>query len=310
MPLKALKKNDIVEIVAPGFGCSREDLELGLAYLQRQGFRPRVPQDLFGDCPIHSNTDEKRAQQLIEALTAPDSKAIWFLRGGYGSNKLLSYLRKIRTKPRPKMTIGISDITSLHSFFIQSWGWNTLHGSLLDRLGKGQVPEDVEAELLKVVRGEQKEVVFQDLVPLNEAAHKQKNIQVVLVGGNLKVIESHVGTREALKLDDRMVMFEEIGERGYRVDRMLFHLQEARAFKNCKAVVFGSFTHGDEPEGKASTIPWVLENWAGQQSFPVLKGLPCGHDVVQRVLPLGTRATLKLNPSGTATLTVPTGVKK
>ncbi|MFN8791252.1 MAG: LD-carboxypeptidase [Bdellovibrionales bacterium] len=309
MGVRALKENDIVDVVAPGFGCSLEDLEKARRYLIEKGFRPRIPESIFGQCPIHSNTDEERAQQLIQALTATDSKAVWFLRGGYGSNRLLPALKKIKKKPRPKLTIGISDVTSLHTHFIQKWGWTSLHGSLLDRLGKGIVPPEVESELLAVVRGQQRSVNFEGLEPLNAAALKAKSVSGQIVGGNLKVIESHVGTPDVLKFRNRLVMFEEIGERGYRVDRMLFHLDQAKAFRGCKAVLFGTFTSAEEPGPSPSTVPWVLERWAAEQSFPVYRGLPCGHDTVQRVLPLGTSAKLRLQ-KGLGHLEVATGVMK
>lgn len=309
MALKALRKNDIVDVVAPGFGCSREDLEKAREYLVRQGFTPRIPENIFGNCPIHSNTDEERADQLIKAILAKDSKAIWFLRGGYGSNRLLPYLKKIKKKPKAKLTIGISDITSLHSYFIQKWGWTALHGCLLDRLGKGIVPAEVEQELLEVVRGERKTVCFEGLEPLNNVAKKKKTLKHQILGGNLVVISSHLGTPDTVKFQNRIIMFEETGERGYRVDRLLFQFEQAKAFKNCKAVVFGTFTSSDEPNQAPSTVPWVLEQWAQRQSFPVLRGLPCGHDTVQRVLPVGTKATLKLMGT-TAEMEVATGVAK
>lgn len=310
MQLKALKKNDIVDVVAPGFKCSLEDLEKARQFLVQKGFQPRIPENIFGDCPIHSNVDEVRAQQLIAALFAPDSKAVWFLRGGYGSNKILPYLKKLKMKPKPKLTIGISDITSLQNFFIDKWKWSSLHGSLLDRLGKGLVPPDVEKELMQVVSGELSTVKFEGLEPLNKAARVKKTVKGPIVGGNLTVIQSHIGTKEMINLKNRMVMFEDIGERGYRVDRMLFHLEQVQAFKDCKAVIFGTFTNSEEPGPSPSTIPWVLETWAQKQKFPVLRGLPCGHDTVQRVLPVGTQALLKMNPSGVVTLEVTTGVKK
>ena len=102
-------------------------------------------------------------------------------------------------------------------------------------------------------------------------------------------------------------MFEEIGERAYRVDRMLFHLEQAGAFKKCKAVVLGQFIKDLEPEGQPSKTPELLKQWAKKQKFPVLSGLPCGHDVHQRILPMGTKSTLQLG--STIRLSVPSGVQ-
>ncbi len=310
--IAALKIGDVIDVIAPGFACSQSDLENARAFLESKGYRVRIPVDLIEDHPLFSNSDPKRIRSLIKALKAKDSKAIWCLRGGYGSNHLLPALRKIK-KQSPKMLIGISDITSLHGFLVQNWNWTGLHGALLDRLGKGQVPPDVEKELFEVVQGNLSEVVFSDLVALNKAALKNKKIKASVLGGNLKVIEGHVGTKDEFNFKNKIVFFEEIGERGYRVDRMLFHLSEAGVFKNCQAVVFGTFIGGDEPKSdpdSATTnkVDWVLQNWASQQKFPVLRGLPCGHDTIQRVLPLGTESVLTLGKK--RELRVQTGVKK
>lgn len=296
----------MIDVVAPGFGCSVEDLNRGVEWLKSQGFRVRVPKNLFGPDLLHSNSDKIRAQHLIQALEKADSDAIWFLRGGYGTNRLLPFLKNIKIKK--KILIGISDITSLHSYAIQKWKMNTFHGPLLDRIAKGLVPDEVLNETLQVLKGELSQVFFENLKPLNKAAQKQKKIQSTIVGGNLKVIEAHVGTSDQLKFQNKIVMFEEIGERAYRVDRMLFHLEQTKAFQKCKAVIFGQFIQDLEPEGKPSKTPELLKQWAVMQSFPVLFGLPCGHDINQRILPLGTIATLKLGSH--ASLIVPTGVQE
>lgn len=310
--VEALKQGDIVDVIAPGFPCTPDAVEKAKKFLESKGFIPRIPKGIIEDHPLFSSADDKRIKMLVAALKAKDSKAIWCLRGGYGSNHLLPALRKLK-KQKPKMIIGISDITSLHGYLIQNWKWTGLHGPLLDRFGKGQVPKDIEDEMIQVVKGELSEVKFTDLKPLNKAARKKKKITAPIIGGNLKVVEGHLGTPDEIKFRKKIVFFEEIGERGYRVDRMLFHLSESGAFKNCEAVVLGTFIGGEEPKADPDSpvvnkVDWVLENWAAAQKFPVLKGLPCGHDTIQRVLPLGTKAVLETGNKNE--LRVSTGVKK
>jgi muramoyltetrapeptide carboxypeptidase len=311
--LEYLKPGDIVDVVAPGFPVLPEVMIKVRDFLIKEGFVPRIPENIIEPHPLFANTDEKRAKMLIDAVKAKDSKAIWFLRGGYGSNHLLPALRKLK-KQKPKITIGISDITSLHGHFIQKWGWTGLHGSLLDRIGKGLLPNDVLAELLEVIRGQKSELVFLNLTPLNKPAKKRKKIKASVLGGNLVVVAGHLGTDTEFNFKNKIVFFEETGERGYRVDRLLLQLSEAGCFKNCKAVVFGDFIGGDEPKADPQSqvinkVEWVLQNWSANQKFPVLRGLPCGHDTVQRVLPLNTEAALELKGE-TAQLVVQTGVQK
>jgi muramoyltetrapeptide carboxypeptidase len=306
-----LEPGDIIDVIAPGFPCLPEIAGKVQNFLEEQGFKARIPQDIIEDHPLFSNSDPKRIRMLVKAVKAPDSKVIWCLRGGYGSNRLLPALRKL-PKQKPKLLIGISDVTSLQGFLIQNWGWTGLHAPLLDRLVKGQVPKDIEDELWQVLRGEKSELKYSDLQPLNLAARKNKNIHAQVLGGNLKVVEGHVGTQDRFNFAKKIVFFEEIGERGYRVDRMLFHLSEAGAFKNCAAVVLGTFIGGEEPKTdpdavSLNKVDWVLKNWAQDQKFPVLRGLPCGHDTIQRTLPLGTSGILTTGTQ--AQLRVLTGVR-
>ncbi len=303
--LQPLKKGDIVDVVAPGFGCAQEVLDRGLEWLKAQGFIPRISPSIFGEDLLHSQSEKLRAQDLIRALKARDSKAIWFLRGGYGTNRLIPYLKKLK---RPnKILIGISDITSLHSYSLDRWKMPVIHGPLLDRFANNLVSEDIQKEVLQVVQGQTEHVKFENLKPLNKKALVSKTISAELVGGNLKVIESHIGTPHELKLKNRLVMFEEIGERAYRVDRMLFHLEQAGCFKNIAGIVFGQFIHDIESGGAPGKTSELLQSWAEKQKFPVLAGLPCGHDSDQRILPLGTKAILKLGQR--PSLIVPTGVQ-
>lgn len=303
--LNPLSPGDLIDVVAPGFGCAREDLNRGVEFLENQGFRVRVSPLIFGDDLLHANNEKNRAQDLTQALKSKDSKAIWFLRGGYGSNRLLPYLRKLKSPN--KILIGISDITSIHSFAIENWEMPVFHGPLLDRIGKGLVPSIVLDETLKVLRGQKSSVDFDQLEPLNRKASVNKKSEGVIVGGNMKVIESHIGTQDNLSFKNRWVMFEEIGERAYRVDRMLFHFEQAGSFQGCLGVIFGQFIQDLEPGGAPSKTPELLKKWAQKQKFPVLSGLPCGHDEVQRILPLGVRVQIQLGNQ--PRMLVPTGVK-
>ena len=129
--------------------------------------------NIFGRDVLSSNNDRARFEQLRAALEAPDSRAVWCLRGGYGSLRLIPELVKIKLPDIPaKLFIGISDITSIYLYLNQAWQWPTIHGPLLDRLGKGLAKPKFERELMKVVFGEITELEFPRLRPLNAAAQK------------------------------------------------------------------------------------------------------------------------------------------
>lgn len=302
----ALKKGDTIDVVAPGFAPRPEEVEGAFRYLREQGYVPRAPKDLIENHFLHANNDSKRFLHLKQALLARDSAAVWCLRGGYGSNRLLPALSKVKKPSLVKPLIGISDISSLHVFLSQKWGWPTLHGSLLDRLGQGKVPDFVERELWDVLEARQSKIRFENLIPMNTAAQKKRRIKASVVGGNLVTLQSTIGTPWQLKTAGHFLFIEDLGERGYRVDRILEHFRQAGLFKSCRGLLIGEFLGGAEPQGPA-LWPEVFERWAADLKIPVLRGLPAGHGDVQRVVPLSTVARLELGAS--PCLEIDSGVK-
>src|ERR1700692_4112840 len=143
-----LQKGDLIDVIAPGFGVTPEQVVGAHDFLLKWGLKPRIPVDLIQKHFLHANSDEKRFGFLQKALRAKDSKVIWCLRGGYGSNRLLPRLDQMRKPAQKKLLIGISDVTSLHIYFEQKWGWSGLHAPLLDRLGQGKVPPQLEKETM------------------------------------------------------------------------------------------------------------------------------------------------------------------
>jgi len=221
----------------------------------------------------------------------------------------------MKKPPKNKLFIGYSDISTLHNYFNQFLRLSTVHGPLLDRLGydytqfyknksapkaviseSGQVvppiPEEQVNELANMIFGRQDVIHFAGLKPLNASARKKKKIKAKVVGGSLTVTLSHLGTKFGRPPRGQILFFEDIGERGYRVDRMLLHMKMAGYFKSAKAIVFGEFYLCDEPGGAASTVPQVLERFASEMKIPVFSGAPAGHGANQRPVPLFTVAEL------------------
>jgi muramoyltetrapeptide carboxypeptidase len=289
-----LAPGDVVDVVAPGFRCTAEQLEHGIAFLTRAGLVPRVPPDLFGEDLLCSNTDAVRYRQLRKALFARDSRAVWCVRGGYGAIRIIERLRAQTAPRRPKLLIGYSDATTLHQLLNLFWGWPTLHGPLLDRLGGADVREDERAELHAVLFGSSPQTIFANLVPLNAAARRRQLITSRLTGGNLTVLQSTLGTA-LQRRPSGMLFLEDIGERGYRIDRMLEQLRQAGVLRNLKAIVLGTFLGGAEAD-RSNLGPQVLERFAQTLSIPVLAGIDAGHGPYQRPVFLHTRAQLRCGP--------------
>lgn len=288
------KEHDIVDVVAPGYPSQRHELEGARDFLLKWKLTPRIPEGLIKPHFLHANEDEERFAFLKSAIQSKDSNAIWCLRGGYGSNRLLPMLAKMKKPKEPKLLIGISDITSLHTFFIQEWGWSTLHAPLLDRLGRKLVAPKHEKELHRILFGQDLEVDFKKLKPLNHAAMKVKTLKSKIVGGNLTVLQSTMGTPWQIRADHSLLFLEDLGERGYRIDRMLEQFRQAGVFKKCHGVILGDFIGGEEPSTGKNNFDLVFKRWAQDLDIPLFKGLEAGHAQVQRPVPFNTPCTLRV----------------
>ena len=288
---KFLKKGDVIDIVAPASSCSREEFDHAVAWIVDQGYRPRYPKDLLEPVDYLANTDQKRFKALKKALLSPTSKVVWCLRGGYGSIRLVPELLKLKKAP-PKFFIGLSDITVIHQFLIQKWNWKTIHGPVLSRTLSEKKRSSDYAELFGLLSGEKDQIGFLGLVPLNKAAREvKKSIVSKVMGGNLTTFCSLLGTKLSPKVKDYFLFFEDISERGYKIDRMLHQLEQAEIFKKCKGVFFGDIIESDEANGR--NLVWsTIESFFAKKNFPVFKGIESDHSEKQRPLFLNTKAEL------------------
>lgn len=291
IPFNFSKKLNI-SVIAPGYPVSPADLAAGIEYLKSNSVNPIVAKDLLEPVYLHSNTDRKRFSFLKQSLLSKQVDVIWAVRGGYGSNHLIPDLAKLQKPLKKKLLIGISDLTSIHLFLNQKWNWPTWHGPLLDRCGKGEYPSDLDEELWRLLSGQQKEIYFQNLIPLNSSAKKIKKVNGKVTGGNLTVLQGSLGTPFQLNTKNRFLFVEDLGERGYRVDRIFEQFEQAGLFKNCLGLLLGDFLGGAEPATGENNFEMIFANWASKLKIPVFKNVEAGHGVRQRVLPLNTKAEL------------------
>ncbi|MGZ3772100.1 MAG: S66 peptidase family protein [Pseudobdellovibrionaceae bacterium] len=303
------KEGDIIDVVAPGYPSQPHEVEGAREFLLKWKLQPRIPKNLIKPHFLHAHEDEHRFDFLKQALLAKDSRIIWCLRGGYGSNRLVPRLAKLKKPKEPKLLIGISDITSLHTFLIQEWGWSTLHGPLLDRLGRNLVAPKYEKELHHILFGKQTKIEFKKLRPLNEAAQNVHNLRSKVVGGNLTVLQSTLGTPWQIDTKKSLLFVEDLGERGYRIDRMLEQFRQAGIFKQCHGLILGDFIGGEEPTTKKNNFKLVFKRWAQDLEIPLFQGLEAGHANVQRPVPFNTSCVLNVE-NGKGHLIIETGGRK
>lgn len=276
-PVPAIEPGDAVSVIAPSSPFDREAFERGLRRLAER-YRPRVSDGIFSRERYLAGDDERRAEELNEALSNDESRAIFCARGGYGAMRLLPSLSLPR---RPKILVGFSDITALHAA-LQRQGWRSLHGPVLTQLGR-------------LDAGAAREM----FACLESASHRPELTGVPVaagvavgpvLGGNLSVLTRLVGTPFLPSLDGAILFLEDVGEAPYRIDRMIQHLKLASLTDHLAGVALGAFTDcgGDErPNGGDVAIAEF-----GRLGIPCVAHLAVGHGRENAPLPLGARARI------------------
>ncbi|MEN9449762.1 MAG: putative LD-carboxypeptidase [Pseudomonadota bacterium] len=293
-PWQTLKKNSVVDIIATASGVAdRTIVEKLKSLLESWQLTPRISANLFGPDLLCANSDEKRFQQLKDALFNIDSQAIWCLRGGYGCTRLMPSLLKLIPPEKSKLFIGFSDITGLHLFLQQKWHWQTLHGPTLNQVTHHLIDQENIDELKKVIFGQLTELIYL-LTPYHKATSRLDSFQAPITGGSLSLVQTSLGTDWQIETQDKILFLEDVNEAAYRIDRMLQHLQQSGILTHVKAILFGDFTFSAKPE-EEKKIQAVLERFAKEQNCPVFRCPDIGHGKRNRCLPFGTPALLDLN---------------
>ncbi len=287
--LRQVHSGDRVALVAPASSFPAEEVAAGVAELARLGLEAVHDASLFEKDRFVAGSPQVRAKAIQQAWADPSVAALFAMRGGYGSAQLLPLLDPALLRSSRKALIGYSDITALLSFY-QLNGLTAIHGPMVDRrLSRGPTAYD-EASFRRVVMSSEPAGEFRpaalDVLHPGRAAG-------TLSGGTITQLVSSLGTPWAFNPPQDCALFlEDIGERPYRIHRMLNHLAQAGVFKPVRAIVFGEFPGCDEPGGDP-LIRDVLRDFTADFPGPVLFGFPSGHTAgATWTLPFGVRAEI------------------
>lgn len=281
----SLKPGDHIAIIAPSGRCQDEILPKVKSLLADWQLKPIIPENLFGPDLLCANTAAERFKQLHDMLHDPVIKAIWCLRGGYGVMHLLPMLAKTRPPQEKKVVIGFSDITALHLFLQKQWQWPSLHGPSARQVALNEIAMESISALKHMLFQTQTSFSY-PLIPLNQPATATSKIESCLTGGNLCLVQASMGTPWQVDAKNKLLVLEEVNERGYRVDRMLEQLQQAGVFAQCDGVLIGDCIGGDEPAGPSLTSA-VIERFAAKLTKPVFRLEGVGHGSANHPLMFG-----------------------
>lgn len=291
----ALKTGDAISIVAPASSPKRDRFEAAMANLAARGYRPKIYRDFCTPHGYLSGTDEERIAELEAAFRDPETTMVLAVRGGYGCGRIVDRVDFGLLTSRPKIVCGYSDLTALHAAIQKRCGLVSFHGpNLVAGLGAGEEETEIESvatfDMLEDMHGEW----GCDLTAPFQASLKRLHggrATGHLIGGNLAVLLSLLGTPDEPDFDGAVLVVEDTGEAPYRVDRLLTQLRTSGRLGKIAGAVLGYFSDYDKDARPAADE--VLAEFFGPLGVPAIAGAPFGHEHPNLPLPMG--ATVRLD---------------
>jgi len=282
---RALRPGDRLAIVAPASSFDRNEFEQGIAEIQKLGFVPVYDNTIFAKLDYTAGPADLRAAAIRTAWCDPSIAGIVAVRGGYGSAQVLPLLHPAEARVARKPFVGYSDLTAMLTFLTMNCEMVAFHGPMLDgRLGRGHEGYD-RASFEKALCVSEP---MGELEPPGVEVIASGEARGVLLGGTLTQVLASIGTPYAFMPPPGYVLFlDEVGERPYRLDRMVLQLQHTGLLAKASAVVINQLPRCDEPSG-TPTARSVMANLFRDFPGPVLFGFPSGHTIGPAVtLPFG-----------------------
>jgi muramoyltetrapeptide carboxypeptidase len=282
-----LKKGDTIAIVATARKNIDDNLKPAISWLKNWGLEVVIGNTIGLDNNQLAGTDEQRAADFQKQLDNPNIKAIWCVRGGYGTVRMIDFLDFTKFKQSPKWIIGFSDVTVLHSH-LNTMGYASIHGIMPV---SSKATEEAKKSLRKALFGEHLEYT----VPCDQM-NRYGSAKGELVGGNLSILYSLLGSESAIDCHDKILFIEDLDEYLYHIDRMMMNLKRNGCLESLKGIIVGGMTKMHDNE-----IPWgknvleIIDDVTKKYNIPIIYNFPAGHMADNHALVLGKQVSIEVN---------------
>ena len=295
-----LKRGDKIGVLAPSGVVNSVPLSEGVSAIQREGFEVVLAEGISDRRGYLAGEQKLRARALEQLFAREDVQAIFCARGGFGSIQLLPLLNPATIRSHPKIFVGYSDVSVLLNWLIQSCGLVTFHGPM------------VVMDIARGLKGRSRNLFWDTLCGASDTwfvsgipiCPGKKTVQAEMVGGCLSVVVTTLGTPYEIQTKGKILFLEDVGEKTYRIERMLTHLKMAGKLNDVAGVVFGQFTDCELGEGRGLTE--VVEDLFQDVNYPVLSGISAGHGEENFLLPFGVKMVLDGRAGSLSLLESPT----
>ena len=298
---KRLETGMTVGVIAPSGNTFEQDtIRYGLDVIRSLGFEVKPSSNLFSSRGYLAGSDEQRADDINQMFFDSSVDAIFCLKGGYGSMRILPLIDYDLIRDNPKILLGYSDVTALFSAIYRLTGLVTFHGPLVFQGFTDYSYSEFEKVLMV---GETNIEIGRPPKSVSLPGRIEKKNRIIkvrggvsegrLLGGNLSLVTALLGTPYQFPFEDCILFLEDIGEAPYRVDRMLTHLKLAGVLDSISGLIFGKFSDY-KIGGPSLSLETVIRDHCESLNIPVSMGLMIGHeeDHNQTVVPIGVRARL------------------
>ncbi len=282
-----LQKGDTIAILATARKNIDDNLQPSIDLLKSWGLEVVIGKSIGLDDNQLAGTDEQRAADFQQQLDNPNIKAIWCVRGGYGTVRMIDLLDFTKFKQNPKWIVGFSDVTVLHNH-LNTMGFKSIHGIMPISVPKAS------AEAIESLRLALFGAPLRYEIDAN-AMNKPGKASGEVVGGNLSILYSVLGSQSAIECTDKILFLEDLDEYLYHIDRMMMNLKRNGCLDNIKGIIVGAMT-----KMKDNDIPWgknaleIIQDVTKKYDIPIIYNFPAGHIQDNRALILGNKVTINV----------------
>ena len=294
---KRLSAGDTIGLIAPSSSITDAKLEKAIGNMESLGLKVKLGKYVKEVNGYLAGTDAQRLEDLHSMFADDSVDGIWCIRGGYGATRILPKINFKLIKKNPKVFIGYSDITAFTQAIFQETGLICFHGPVASSTFSDYTVKHLKAILMEPTPTH----TFEYAEDNDSNEDKSYRTEVIrsgratgeLVGGNLTLLASMVGTKFHWDVKNKLVFIEDIGEKPYRIDRMLTQLLQTSNFEKAAGVILGVFEDCEaDSDDRSLTLMETLKGQFEPLGIPVIYGLSFGHIKNHFVMPLGIKATM------------------
>lgn len=297
---KYLKPGDTIGITAPAGYITPEEIQSAVMKMESWGYKIQIGDTIGKKDFTFGGTDDERRTDFQHMLDDPKIKAIMCARGGYGVVRIIDKINWTKFKTKPKWIIGFSDVTVFHSHLNRNFGIASIHSKMCNSFPDDwDKAEPIQIETIesiqKVLSGEK--MKYEAVPNIN---NRNGTGEGILVGGNLKLIETMAGSASDLKTTGKILFVEDTGEYMYSVDRMFWNLKRTGKLSGLKGLIIGGFKikKDEDTEDFGKTLEEIVLEKVKGYSYPVCFDFPVGHQRNNFALKCGVKHKLTVNASG------------